>query len=92
MEWLGQNWLWIVLAIGAFFLMTRMGGGCGMGSSGATIRMTIAAIRHRLRRETALVLVRPSERARLCCLRSSSLDRISGAGLLLRKPPEPGCI
>lgn len=33
MEWLGQNWLWIALAIGAFFLMTRMGGGCGTGSS-----------------------------------------------------------
>ncbi len=33
MEWLGQNWLWIALAIGAFFLMTRMGGGCGVGDS-----------------------------------------------------------
>jgi YHS domain-containing protein len=32
MEWLGQNWLWIVLAVGAFFFMTRMGG-CGMGRS-----------------------------------------------------------
>lgn len=35
MTWLGQNWLWIVLAIGAFFLMTRMGG-CGMGRSRAS--------------------------------------------------------
>lgn len=32
MDWLGQNWLWIALAIGAFFFMTRMGG-CGMGRS-----------------------------------------------------------
>lgn len=32
MAWLGENWLWIALAIGAFFLMTRMGG-CGMGRS-----------------------------------------------------------
>lgn len=35
MEWLSQNWLWIVLAIGGFFLLTRMGGmgGCGIGHS-----------------------------------------------------------
>lgn len=32
MDWLSQNWIWIALAIGAFFLMTRMGG-CGMGRS-----------------------------------------------------------
>ena len=30
MEWLGQNWIWIALAAGAFFFMRRMGG-CGMG-------------------------------------------------------------
>lgn len=33
MDWLSQNWIWIVLAVGAFFFMTRMGGGCGMGRS-----------------------------------------------------------
>ena len=33
MEWLTQNWLWIVIAVGFFFLMSR-GGGCGMGHSG----------------------------------------------------------
>ena len=32
MDWLGQNWIWIALAVGAFFFMTRMGG-CGMGRS-----------------------------------------------------------
>ena len=26
MDWLGQNWLWIALVIGAFFFMTRMHG------------------------------------------------------------------
>ena len=30
MEWLGQNWIWIALAVGAFFFMRRMGG-CDMG-------------------------------------------------------------
>jgi len=35
MAWLSDNWVWIALAIGAFFLMTRMGGmGCGMGGMG----------------------------------------------------------
>lgn len=40
MEWLTQNWLWIVLVIGGFFLFTRMrgmggmGGGCGSSHSG----------------------------------------------------------
>ena len=38
MDWLAQNWTWIALAAGGFFLMTRMGGGlgggcCGMGNS-----------------------------------------------------------
>lgn len=34
MEWLSQNWLWIVVAIGGFYLMTRMHGmGHGMGHS-----------------------------------------------------------
>lgn len=39
MDWLSQNWIWIALAIGFFFLMNRMGvsgcgiGGCGMGRS-----------------------------------------------------------
>jgi len=29
MQWLAQNWLWILLVVGFFFLMRR--GGCGMG-------------------------------------------------------------
>ncbi|MFG1316425.1 MAG: hypothetical protein B7Y12_11210 [Rhizobiales bacterium 24-66-13] len=32
MDWISQNWIWIALAIGAFFFMTRMGGR-GMGRS-----------------------------------------------------------
>ncbi|WP_139281425.1 hypothetical protein [Muricoccus roseus] len=32
MNWFSQNWIWIALAVGAFFFMTRMGG-CGMGWS-----------------------------------------------------------
>ncbi|MDC6177062.1 YHS domain-containing protein [Ralstonia solanacearum] len=31
MEWLTQNWYWIILALGVFFLMRRGGMGCGMG-------------------------------------------------------------
>jgi len=33
MEWLSQNWLWVVLLVGGYFLMSRMGIGCGMGHS-----------------------------------------------------------
>lgn len=34
MNWLSENWLWIVLLVGGYFLMTRMGmGGCGVGHS-----------------------------------------------------------
>ena len=38
MDWLSQNWIWIALAVGAFFLMSRMHGmgsmgGCGTGRS-----------------------------------------------------------
>ncbi len=36
MNWLSQNWIWIVAAVGGFFLISRMGlgmGGCGMGHS-----------------------------------------------------------
>lgn len=38
MDWLSQNWSWIAIAVGGFFLMTRMGGSlgggcCGMGQS-----------------------------------------------------------
>lgn len=34
MEWLSQNWLWIVIALGFFYFMTRMHGGShGMGRS-----------------------------------------------------------
>jgi YHS domain-containing protein len=29
MQWLAQNWLWILFAVGFFFMMRR--GGCGMG-------------------------------------------------------------
>ena len=29
MQWLAQNWLWILLVVGFFFMMRR--GGCGMG-------------------------------------------------------------
>ena len=29
MEWLAQNWIWILLVTGFFFMMRR--GGCGMG-------------------------------------------------------------
>ncbi|WP_287988890.1 hypothetical protein [Acidiphilium sp.] len=32
MAWLSQNWIWLVFAVGAFFMMTRMGG-CGVGFS-----------------------------------------------------------
>ncbi|MFG1244431.1 hypothetical protein V5F34_24555 [Xanthobacter autotrophicus] len=32
MDWIFQNWIWIALAIGAFYFMTRMGGR-GMGRS-----------------------------------------------------------
>lgn len=37
MDWLTQNWIWIVLAIGGFFMLRRMGGmgGCGTGHSSA---------------------------------------------------------
>ena len=32
MNWLSQNWGWIVLLVGGYLLMSRMGiGGCGMG-------------------------------------------------------------
>lgn len=30
MNWLAQNWIWIALAVGGYFFMTRMGGR-GMG-------------------------------------------------------------
>lgn len=29
MQWLTQNWLWILLVVGFFYMMRR--GGCGMG-------------------------------------------------------------
>lgn len=29
MQWLVQNWIWVLLAVGFFFMMRR--GGCGMG-------------------------------------------------------------
>lgn len=30
MQWLSQNWIWIVFAIGIVLLMRRGGLGCGM--------------------------------------------------------------
>lgn len=33
MDWLAQNWIWIALAVGGLFFMTRVGG-CGIGNSG----------------------------------------------------------
>jgi YHS domain-containing protein len=33
MEWLAQNWFWIVLALGVFLLMQRGGMGCGMAGN-----------------------------------------------------------
>ncbi len=36
MNWLTQNWVWIVLAIGAVWLFSRGGlAGCGMGGHGS---------------------------------------------------------
>ena len=36
MDWLTQNWLWIVFAIGAVWLFRRGGlAGCGMGGHGS---------------------------------------------------------
>ena len=38
MEWLSQNWIWIVLAAAALWFFTRRGhgamGGCGMAHEG----------------------------------------------------------
>lgn len=34
MQWLTQNWMWIVFAIGILLLMRRGGMGCGMGGHG----------------------------------------------------------
>ena len=34
MQWLAQNWIWIVFAIGILLLMRRGGIGCGMGGHG----------------------------------------------------------
>lgn len=34
MQWLAQNWIWIVFAIGILLLMRRGGMGCGMGGHG----------------------------------------------------------
>lgn len=31
MEWLTQNWIWLLLLVGFVFLMRRGGMGCGMG-------------------------------------------------------------
>ena len=31
MEWLAQNWVWLLFAAGIFLLMRRGGMGCGMG-------------------------------------------------------------
>ena len=34
MNWLAQNWIWVAVAVGGFFLMTRMHGMGGMGGCG----------------------------------------------------------
>ncbi len=34
MNWLTQNWIWVAVAVGGFFLLTRMGGMGGMGGCG----------------------------------------------------------
>jgi hypothetical protein len=34
MDWLASNWIWLVLAFGAFALVARAGHGCGMGHGG----------------------------------------------------------
>src|SRR5581483_8827174 len=31
MQWLTENWVWILFAVGIFLLMRRGGMGCGMG-------------------------------------------------------------
>lgn len=31
MQWLTENWIWLVFAIGIFLLMRQGGMGCGMG-------------------------------------------------------------
>ena len=37
MDWLSQNWIWVVLLVGGFYVMRRMGGcGMSMGSSCGT--------------------------------------------------------
>jgi len=34
-DWIGANWIWLVLAIGVvWFLFGRVGMGCGMGRHG----------------------------------------------------------
>lgn len=33
MQWLSQNWIWIAIAIGGFYFMSRMHGMGGMGHS-----------------------------------------------------------
>jgi hypothetical protein len=49
MDWLGQNWLWIVPAIGAF-LFTARTGGCGIGRWAISTRTMIPATPCRLHR------------------------------------------
>jgi hypothetical protein len=34
MDWLASNWIWLLLALGAFALVARGGHGCGMGHGG----------------------------------------------------------
>lgn len=35
MEWLSQNWIWLLLAIGFVFMLKRGGMGCGLGHGSA---------------------------------------------------------
>ena len=55
MDWLSQNWIWIALATGAFFFMTRMSGHGMRGSmrhsygGGGTLRCRMSEqVRERL--------------------------------------------
>jgi len=38
MEWLSQNWVYLLLLLGVVFMMARGGMGCGMGSHHARSR------------------------------------------------------
>ncbi len=74
MPWLAQNWIWIALVVGAFFLVTRMGrvGGCGMGHSG-----------HRHRADSTSKDIPPAANDRI----SSLFDPVSGRPITAGSAP-----